>query len=218
MDDSKSRPDQPPPGAGSLDDAERTLSGEVSASPRIRSLDVSFLPGQILANRFKVVRFIAQGGMGEVYEALDTELNEQVALKTVRVDLAHRERTLERFKREIQLARRVTHANVCRTFDVFRHQDEKSSGSARETLIVSMELLQGETLEHRIRRQGKLSTEGSLPLVEQMAAALESAHQVGVVHRDFKSSNVILIEQPSSPGGVGAVVTDFGLARSAIAG
>ncbi|HWZ96500.1 MAG TPA: protein kinase [Candidatus Dormibacteraeota bacterium] len=218
MSDSKSRPDQPSPDASSLGDTERTLSGEISAVPRLRSTDSSFFPRQILANRFEVIRFIAQGGMGEVYEALDTELNERVALKTVRFELSEKEQTLERFKREIQLARRVTHPNVCRTFDVFRHLENKVDGTPRETLIVSMELLRGETLDQRIRRQGMLSIEESLPLIEQMAAGLNSAHEAGVVHRDFKSSNVILIEQPSSPGGTRAVVTDFGLARSAIAG
>ncbi|HWY44236.1 MAG TPA: protein kinase [Candidatus Sulfotelmatobacter sp.] len=218
MNDSKSRPDQPAPDAGSQGDAERTLSGEISATPRAYSTEAAFLPRQILANRFEIVGFIARGGMGEVYEALDTELNERVALKTVRFELAHKEQTLERFKREIQLARRVTHPNVCRTFDVFRHQETGADGNPRETLIVSMELLRGETLEQRIRSQGQMTTAESLPLVEQMTAGLHSAHKAGVVHRDFKSSNVILIPLEENSGGVRVVVTDFGLARSAISG
>src|SRR5215471_1651472 len=144
MSDSKSRPDDPSPNIHLPGEDDRTLSGEISSTPRARTSESSFRARQILANRFEIIRFIAQGGMGEVYEALDKELNEQVALKTVRFGLAQKEQTLERFKREIQLARRVTHPNVCRTFDVFRHQESNADGSMHETLIVSMELLQGE--------------------------------------------------------------------------
>ncbi|HYK38457.1 MAG TPA: serine/threonine-protein kinase, partial [Candidatus Eremiobacteraceae bacterium] len=218
MSDSKSRPDEPSPDRGLSGSDDRTLSGEISSTPRLRTTDSSFTAHQILANRFEIIRFIAQGGMGEVYEALDKELHERVALKTVRFDLAQKVQTLERFKREIQLARRVTHPNVCRTFDVFRHQESSADGNLHETLIVSMELLQGETLDQRIHREEQLTTEQALPLVEQMAAGLQAAHQAGVVHRDFKSNNVILIEQPSVEGGVRAVITDFGLARPAISG
>src|SRR5579871_101189 len=214
MNDSKSRPGQSSPDGSSSGDAERTLSGELSSTPSTRTSESSFGVRQILAKRFEIIRFIAKGGMGEVYEALDKELNERVALKTVRLEFAQRESTLERFKREIQLARRVTHPNVCRTFDVFRHQESNAVGALRETLIVSMELLRGETLDQRIHREKQLTTDEALPLIEQMAAGLQAAHQAGVVHRDFKSNNVILTEQPG--GGVRAVITDFGLARTAI--
>ena len=78
-----------------------------------------FAPDDLLAGRYRIVRFIARGGMGEVYEAEDLELGERVALKTMRADVARTtERAIERFKREIQLARKVTHPNVCRIFDL----------------------------------------------------------------------------------------------------
>ena len=77
--------------------------------------------GRLLAGRFKIVRFVARGGMGEVYEAEDLELGEHVALKTVRSDVGWEGQTLARFKQEIHLARKVTHPNVCRIFDVFHH-------------------------------------------------------------------------------------------------
>lgn len=174
----------------------------------------SFAPDEIVARRFKILRFVARGGMGEVYEAEDLELNERVALKTVRLEMAQHDRTVERFRREIQLARKVTHSNVCRTFDVFRHAETTVDGSTRETLVVSMELLKGETLEQRILRMGPLSPGDALPIVVQMAAGLQAAHQVGVVHRDFKSTNIILVEAVEHPGKVRAVITDFGLARA----
>ncbi len=181
-------------------------------SPQISS----FVKDDLLAGRFRIVRFVARGGMGEVYEAEDTELSERVALKTIRFDMATEDRTIERFKREIQLARRVTHPNVCRTFDVFRHVSTSADGRTSETMFVSMELLSGETLAERIRKMKRMTPEEALPLVEQMAAGLDSAHRVGVVHRDFKSSNVILVPSEHNLGGVRVVITDFGLAHGLV--
>src|SRR5215831_4718757 len=98
-----------------------------------------FIPGQILAARFQVVRFIAAGGMGEVYEAEDLTLEENLAIKTIRPGILQHASALERFKQEVHLARQVTHPNVCRVFDLFRHQ----AIDGLETVFVSMELLKG---------------------------------------------------------------------------
>jgi tetratricopeptide (TPR) repeat protein/TolB-like protein/tRNA A-37 threonylcarbamoyl transferase component Bud32 len=198
-------------------DEGETLDGQDSRrlSDNRSSLSTSgFSKGQILAGRFRVLRFVARGGMGEVYEAEDLELNERVALKAVRFEMADNEHTTERFKREIQLGRKVTHPNVCRTFDVFRHVEQDAQGNNRDTLIVSMELLRGTTLSQRIGLETRLTTDQALPIVEQMAAGLQAAHDVGVIHRDFKSANVILIPAEGTPSGVRAVITDFGLAHA----
>jgi serine/threonine protein kinase/tetratricopeptide (TPR) repeat protein len=157
-----------------------------------------------------MTRFIARGGMGEVYEVEDLELKERVALKTVRWDVARDALTVERFKREIQLARKVTHPNVCRIFDVSHHRDE---GAPEATIFLTMELLPGETLSQRLRRAGPMQTGEVLPIASQIAEALQAAHQVGVVHRDLKPGNVVLVEGRGGARGVRAVVTDFGLAR-----
>jgi eukaryotic-like serine/threonine-protein kinase len=167
-----------------------------------RRTPASFPDGARIAGRYRVARFIGAGGMGEVYEAEDAELRERVALKTVRAVVADDSRAIERLKREVQLARRVTHANVCRIFDFGVHE-----AGGVSVPFLTMELLAGGTLSERLRR-GPLSTGEALPLAQQMAAALDAAHQVGVVHRDFKSANVLLV-------GARAVVTDFGLAREA---
>jgi serine/threonine protein kinase/tetratricopeptide (TPR) repeat protein len=185
-----------------------------------------FAPGQILAGRFHVIRFVARGGMGEVYEAEDLELNERVAVKTARFEASAGAHEIERFRREIQLARRVTHPNVCRTFDVFRHTSGLSDfGVTTETLLVSMELLAGATLNNQIRRK-RMTTAEAMPIVTQMCAGLGAAHAVGVIHRDFKSSNVMLVPSSSSgqhgssqatpPGSASlrVVITDFGLAHA----
>jgi eukaryotic-like serine/threonine-protein kinase len=160
--------------------------------------------GAVLAGRFRVMRFIARGGMGEVYEAEDLVLKDRVAVKTIRPDVANDARTMERFLREVHLARTVTHPNVARTFDIFPDGP---------VTFLTMELLSGETLAHRIARTGRMRPDEALPLVEQMAAALAAAHEVGVVHRDFKSANVMLSPDERRPGGARVVVTDFGLAR-----
>jgi eukaryotic-like serine/threonine-protein kinase len=168
-----------------------------------------FVPEELVSGRFRIVRFIAEGGMGEVYEAWDTVLAESVALKTIRPIYSSDEEAEERFMREIQLARRVTHPNVCRTYDVFHHQ-VSPDGSGSTVRLLSMELLSQETLGRRLRRSGALPVARALPLLRQIAEALRAAHDVGVVHRDLKPDNVILVPRKK---GHRAVVTDFGLAR-----
>src|SRR6266496_5326980 len=181
----------------------------------------TFRPDDVLAHRFKVVRFLAQGGMGEVYEAEDLELGGRVALKTIRPEIATEPRIIQRFKREIALSRKVTHPNVCRIFDLFHHRREWGTGEA-ELSFLAMELLPGETLSSRLQAVGRMTSLEALPIVEQMAAGLAAAHRAGVVHRDFKSANVVLVPSEdahqSEDGGLRAVVTDFGLARSVDAG
>ena len=165
--------------------------------------------GQVLAGRFKLFRFLARGGMGEVYEAEDQELQQRVAVKLVRRELLLDRSSMQRFRREIHLAKTVTHTNICRTFDLFRHR-EANSESTDDFVFVSMELLEGETLSQRIRRGGRLTTAEALPLVTQIAAGMSAAHAVGIIHRDFKPSNVVLVPQDGRP--LRAVITDFGLA------
>jgi tetratricopeptide (TPR) repeat protein/tRNA A-37 threonylcarbamoyl transferase component Bud32/TolB-like protein len=161
--------------------------------------------GTLLAGRFRIARFVAHGGMGELYEAEDLELHETLAIKTLRSEILKQPRAIERFKREVHLARRVTHSNVCRVFDLFRDRPE----GKEEIVFVTMEFLRGETLAERMKRSGRLSLAESLPLIRQMASALGAAHEAGIVHRDFKPANVMLVDDSAGPR---AVVTDFGLA------
>ncbi len=168
-----------------------------------------FQPEEILCHRYRVVRFIGRGGMGEVYEAEDRELGGVIAIKTIRPAMAADEHMAARFKKEIKLARRVAHRNVCRTFDLARHQ--RDSGDA--ITFLTMEFLQGETISHRIKNNGPFPIAEALPIIRQMAEALEAAHRAGVIHRDFKSGNVMLT--PVNDG-LRAVVTDFGLARDMV--
>jgi eukaryotic-like serine/threonine-protein kinase len=171
-----------------------------------------FSPNQSVGGRYRVIRFIARGAMGEVYEAEDTVLRGRVALKTIRPEIAREQSIAERFKREIALSRRITHPNVCRIYDIGVH--EGSVEAPGSVLFLTMELLAGESLSRRIVKRGRLTAGEALPILEQVAAGLDAAHASGVLHRDLKSGNVMLAAASGSSAGERAVVTDFGLARS----
>lgn len=164
-----------------------------------------FSSGDLLCDRFRIVRLIGKGGMGEVYEAWDQELDEAVALKTLRFEISGNEIFTARFRREVQLARKVTHPNVCRIFDNFRHQ----VGNEAPVAVLSMELLCGETLSEYLKKKGRLSTEEALPLVRQIVDGLQAVHNAGIIHRDLKPSNLILVPEGD---GFRVKLTDFGIA------
>ncbi len=202
-----------------LRDSDSTTPSSLVSPDGARPIPVAegvFRRGDRVANRYQIIRFIAHGGVGEVYEALDLELNLRVALKTIRPEQTETPKIAERFRREIQLARKVTHHNVCRIFDFGRHQAvRQGAAEARSILFLTMEYLEGETLSHRLRRNGALAPAEALPLVRQMVKALQAAHAVGVIHRDFKSSNIMLVPSADGQSVPRLVVTDFGLARAA---
>lgn len=193
-----------------LDDQAVAMLGEDAFNP-----EHSLYAGDVLAGRFEIIRLLGEGGMGRVYEALDKELEERIALKAIRPEIASHPGVLLRFKQEVQLTRRITHPNICRTFDLEKHrpQDCPTGRLKREVSFLTMELLKGETLADLLIRKKFLAPDQALPLVTQMASALASAHDAGIVHRDFKPSNIILVE---TERGVRAVVTDFGLAQAVL--
>lgn len=159
--------------------------------------------GDRLGDRFTIVRPLGQGGMGEVYEARDEVLGENIALKTIRPELAGKN-GFSYLLEEVRTAKRVTHPNVCRIHDVYR--DEEAS------FFVTMELLHGATLSAEIQcRGGKgFPLAEALPLLSDMAAALDAAHAAQIIHRDFKPGNVMIVPRD---GQRHAVVMDFGLAK-----
>ncbi|HXI60063.1 MAG TPA: serine/threonine-protein kinase [Polyangia bacterium] len=171
-----------------------------------------FAPGETIAGRYRIVDMIGAGAIGEVYEAYDEALAEPVALKTLKPQRAADGVTVERFRREILLARKVTHENVCRVYDLGRHV--LPGGSV--VSFLTMELLRGLSLAQHIRNTARRLTEAeALPLARQMAAGLEGAHNAGVIHRDFKPGNLVLVPDTTGAfeGGFRVVITDFGLAR-----
>jgi len=162
----------------------------------------SFEPGDLIANRYRVVRRLGVGGMGEVYEATDLQLNERIALKTVRADVTREQKAFERLIQELQLARKVTHPNVCRVFDIGQH-----GVSGRQVLFLTMELLDGETLAAHLKRESTIPPDEVLRIGRAIADGVRAAHSSGIIHRDLKPANVFLV----ADGRI--VITDFGLAR-----
>jgi serine/threonine protein kinase len=168
----------------------------------------SLVPGELLANRFEILSHLGSGGMGEVYEAEDRDLQTRVAVKVIRPDVAANPAVVSRFRREIALARKITHRSVCRVFDFF----PGATTSHHHTIdFLTMEVLRGETLSRYITREAPLTLDQALPLLTQLAQGLDAAHAAAVLHRDLKGSNVLLTTDAS---GLRVVITDFGLARS----
>lgn len=168
-----------------------------------------FQPGTMAAERFRIVRFIKRGGMGEVYEAYDQVLEIPVALKTVVSTACDNPRAVRKLKAEVQLARSVRHPNVCSVFDFWEH---RSPGEERSPIFFfTMEFIEGETLGQRLRRQRPTLRE-VMRLARLQLLGLAAAHAIGVVHRDYKSDNVMLRRGRADDTEV--VVMDFGLARA----
>ncbi len=164
-----------------------------------------FRTGDRIGDRYEIREFVGAGGMGEVYQAYDEHLRVLIALKTVRLDLALDSKLTERFRTEVQCARRVTHPNICRIHDL----STTMTRSGIPVPFLTMEYLNGTALRDLIRASGGLKVEEVYAIGLQLCSALSAAHMAGVLHRDLKSANVIL---RSTPNGVMAILTDFGLA------
>jgi serine/threonine protein kinase len=167
----------------------------------------AFSEGDLVGGRFRIVRFISHGGMGEVYEAFDEKLRVRRALKTLRPQLAGDTSALERFQREILVAHEVAHESLCRVHDLVEHRDGETVVSC-----LSMQLIEGESLLALLARERPLAPEKALPLIRQIATAIDVLHRNEIVHRDLKPSNVMLTRRRD--GELLAIVTDFGLAKA----
>jgi tetratricopeptide (TPR) repeat protein len=177
---------------GGAEGDETLRAGPNSAQTRER-----FAVGSIAGGRYRLERYIAAGGMGEVYAAHDLVLDTPVALKTLRPELEGSADAIARLRREIALARMVTDAHVCRLHDVGEHEGR---------VFLTMELLDGKTLGELVRAKG-MDVDEVERLAAQLIAGLGALHRASIIHRDFKTGNVIVV-------GDRAVITDFGLARS----
>ena len=170
---------------------------DAGRSPGVTEPLQPLVEGAVLGGRYRIRRFVATGGMGQVYEADDQLLGDPVAIKLLRTDLIRKPGAQARFADEIRLARKITHPNVCRVFD---------AGLDRERVFYSMELYPGTTLKMHLLDSPPLTIGQLAPIAAQILAGLGAAHAADVVHADLKPSNVLLL-----PNGR-VVVTDFGLA------
>jgi len=186
--DAATSPPPPKPASGSSSRPSR--AAEYQSEGR-------FLPGRLLAGRYRIIALLGRGGMGEVYRADDLTLGQPVALKFLPDDAARDQGLLERFKNEVRIARRVSHPNVCRVYDV---------GEVDGHTFFTMEYVDGEDLASLLRRIGRLPEDKALDIARQLCAGLAAAHAKGVLHRDLKPANIML------DGRGQVVITDFGLA------
>jgi serine/threonine protein kinase len=169
--------------------------------------------GHLVGGRYEVIRLIGVGGASEVYETFDSALGVKVALKVLNPIRAQSAVQLERFRREIQSARKVTHHNVCRIFDLGVQRVR-----SKKRFFLTMELLPGRTLADVLSGGRQYRPKEALPILSQIADGLHAAHEAGIVHRDLKPGNIILVPASLEEGSAGAVpravITDFGLAIS----
>src|SRR5262245_4242276 len=153
--------------------------------------------GGVIAGRYRIIDWLGEGGMGTVYRARDDILGEQVAVKLMRRELADDAASLDRFRREVKLARRISHKHVARVFDIGDHE--------REPFLV-MEFVDGESLAQELRR-GPVAIARVVEVAQALCAGLAAAHEAGVIHRDLKPENVLV----GRDGRI--VISDFGVAR-----
>ncbi|MBW8772176.1 MAG: protein kinase [Gemmatimonadetes bacterium] len=178
-------------------DVRAVTSGPNATRPS--SMGISLMPGQTLSNRYEIKEVLGAGGMGVVFRAWDRDLQEAVAIKTLKPEVMDPQ-SIERFKQEIRLARKISHRNVVRNYDL---------GESDGMLYITMEYVEGTSLEKLLRQRGKLPVSVALTVGKQLLRALEAAHEMGVIHRDIKPQNIVV-----EPTGL-VKVMDFGIARLA---
>src|SRR5215470_4101001 len=177
-----------------------TLGPAAAATGPVEVLPVpalKFGPGDAFGGRYTIVEEVGAGGMGQVYKALDRTLGRTVALKLVRPGIAAQADAVQRFRRELALAQEVTHPNVCRVYDL---------GEVEGILYISMEYVDGQSLDDLIHSMGHLSARQTITLGRQMCAGLQAVHERAIVHRDLKPGNV-MVDRAGH-----ALVMDFGMA------
>ena len=159
----------------------------------------SLAQGSLFAQRYQIIEELGAGGMGTVYRVLDTNVNEEIALKLIRSDIAADPKTIQRFRNEMKFTRQIPHRNVCKMYDL---------GESDGVVYIAMEYVRGEDLKSFIRRSGLLTISKAISVAKQVCDGLQEAHRLGVVHRDLKSSNIMIDKEGN------ARIMDFGIARS----
>ena len=170
-----------------------------SQTETIKTPIQSLAPGTTFAERYQIIEELGKGGMGSVYKVLDNEINEKIALKLIKPEIASDKKTIERFRNELKIARKIGHKHVCRMFHLGKHEG---------THFITMEYLPGEDLKSFIRRSGQLTAGKSISIAIQVFQGLAEAHKAGVIHRDLKPQNIMIDKLGN------AHIMDFGIARA----
>jgi TolB-like protein/predicted Ser/Thr protein kinase/Tfp pilus assembly protein PilF len=172
---------------------------ELSLTKTLETPAKGLTKGTTFATRYEVVEELGKGGMGRVYKALDKEINEEVAIKVLKPEIASDETTVERFRNELKFARKIAHKNICKMYHLAKDAD---------TPYITMEYVAGEDLKSVVQRKGKLTEGEAISIAQQVSEGLVEAHRLGVVHRDLKPQNIMIDKNGD------AKIMDFGIARS----
>jgi len=166
----------------------------------VAAIVVELKSGTTFAGRFDVIEELGKGGMGHVYKVYDRKTREKIALKLLKPEIAADEQAIERFGNELRFARKISHRNVCRMYDL---------GEDKGTHFITMEYVPGEDLKSIIRMMGPMSAGKTVFIARQISEGLAEAHRLGVVHRDLKPQNIMIDREGN------VRIMDFGIARSA---
>ncbi len=158
-----------------------------------------FARGSTFAGRYEIIEELGSGGMGRVYRVEDKKVGEEVALKVIFPGMAVSSKTLERFRNELKVARKIKHKNVCQMFDL---------GEDAGIYFITMEYVPGENLKSFIKRAKRLDIGSAVSLAKEICEGMAAAHKLGIIHRDLKSSNIMIDDEGE------ARIMDFGIARS----
>ena len=174
-------------------------SKEVNVTQTVETPKKELTTGSTFAHRYQIIEELGIGGMGRVYKAVDTEVNEKIAIKLIKPEIAANKKIIERFRNELKFARKIRHKNVCQMFDL-----NKDKGS----YYITMEYVSGEDLKTLIKKMGQLSAGQALTIAKQICDGLSEAHKLRVMHRDLKPQNLMIDREGE------ARIMDFGIARS----
>jgi len=174
-------------------------SEDIEVTETIEAPKEELTRGATFAGRYEIIEELGKGGMGRVYRVEDKKLEQEIALKLIKPEIASDKKTIERFRNELRTARNIRHKNVCGMYDL---------GETEGAHFITMEYIRGEDLKSFIHRSGQLAVGTALRIAKQVCEGLSEAHKLGVVHRDLKSNNIMIDKEGN------VRIMDFGIARS----
>jgi len=176
-----------------------TKAPQVSKTLTLETQPEGLTRGTVFAGRYEILEALGTGGMGSVYRVYDRKLEEEVALKLIKPEIAANRKAIDRFKNELKVARKITHKSVCKMYDL---------GESGGTSYITMEYVTGEDLKSVIHRMGTITMGKAISITAQIAEGLSEAHRLGIIHRDLKPGNIMIDKEGN------AKIMDFGIARS----
>jgi serine/threonine-protein kinase len=176
----------------------KEAEGAISFTETLQTPLFEIPRGTLFGGRYDVIEELGKGGMSRVYKVYDQKLKEVVALKLIKPEIGLNEKAIERFRNELKFARKISHRNVCRMYDL---------GEERFTHFITMEYVEGEDLKSFIKRSGELTIGKAVRIAKQVCEGLAEAHHLGVIHRDLKPQNIMIDREGN------ARIMDFGIAR-----